>query len=356
MIAAQIPANEVERQRALDSYRILDTVPEQAYDDLVRIASAICGTPMALVSLIDRERQWFKANRGLDAAETPRDVSFCGHALHQPDNLFIVQDALTDARFVDNPLVTGDPNIRFYAGAPLVTPGGLAVGTLCVIDREPRTLEPFQVEAMQGLSRQVVALMELRRAYDQLRHHMGERDWYELQLKQYQSELEQENLHLSRQSGTDALTGLTNRRGLNAALDWRIERAREGESLHLAIVDIDHFKMINDLHGHHIGDETLAAVAAMLKAHCGSNGTIARAGGEEFIVLLPGVNADAALRECEHMREAVAIMSSGIPVTVSIGLARYREGDGANDLYVRADKALYAAKAGGRNQVMAASE
>jgi len=356
MIAAHIPDSEAARQRELDSYRILDTVPEQSYDDLVRIASAICGTPMAMVSLIDRERQWFKAVRGLDAEQTPRDVSFCAHALHQPDDLFIVQDALADDRFFDNPLVTGDPNIRFYAGAPLVTPAGHAVGTLCVIDREPRALEPFQLEAMQGLSRQVVALMELRRAYDQLRHHMGERDWYELQLKQYQSELEQENLQLSRQSGTDALTGLTNRRGLNAALDWRIERAHEGESLHLAIVDIDHFKMINDLHGHHAGDETLAAVAAMLKAHCSRNGTVARAGGEEFIVLLPDVNADTALRECEHMREAVAIMSSGIPVTVSIGLARYRDGDAANDLYVRADKALYAAKAAGRNRVLVDGE
>ncbi|HEY0231671.1 MAG TPA: sensor domain-containing diguanylate cyclase [Dokdonella sp.] len=351
MIAAQIPANERERQTELDRYRILDSLPEQGYDDLVKIASAICGTPMGLVSLIDRERQWFKARTGLDAGETPRDVSFCGHAIHRPGHLFIVQDALADERFVDNPLVTGDPKIRFYAGAPLVTPGGHAVGTLCVIDREPRTLEPFQIEAMQGLSRQVVALMELRRAYDQLRHHLGERDWYELQLKQYQSELEQENLHLSRQSGTDVLTGLTNRRGLNAALDWRIERAREGESLHLAIVDIDHFKMINDLHGHQVGDETLAAVAAVLKAHCGSDGTAARTGGEEFIVLLPGATAQAALRECEHLREAVAIMSGGIPVTISIGLASYRDGDGAGDLYARADKALYAAKAGGRNQV-----
>ena len=352
MTAPHIPASETERQRELDSYRILDTVPEQAYDDLVKIASAICGTPMGTVSLIDRERQWFKARHGVDAEQTPRDVSFCAHAINHPDNLFIVHDALADERFFDNPMVTGDPNVRFYAGAPLVTPTGHAVGTLCVIDQQPRTLEPFQIDAMRGLSRQVVALMELRRAYDQLRHHMSERDWYELQLKQYQQELEQENLQLSRQSGTDALTGLVNRRGLNAALDWRIERAREGESLHLAIIDIDHFKTINDLHGHQAGDETLAAVAAVLKAHGGSQGTAARAGGEEFIVLLAGMDATAALRECEHLREAVAIMSGGIPVTVSVGLARYREGDGANDLYVRADKALYAAKTGGRNRVV----
>ena len=349
-----IPANERERLADLERYRILDSLPEAAYQDLVKIAAGICGTPMGLVTLIDEDRQWFKAKIGVDGDSTSRDVSFCAHAINDPEHLFVVNDARLDPRFADNPMVTGAPNVRFYAGAPLVTPAGNALGALCVVDREPRTLEPFQVEAMQCLSRQVVALMELRKAYRELRHHADERGWYETQLKQYQRELEEENLQLSRQSGTDALTGLDNRRALNAALEWRIERAIEGEALRLAIVDIDHFKMINDLHGHQVGDETLAAVAHALRAAAGSSASVARAGGEEFVMLLPAVDAEAAVRRCEEVREAVQLMPSGVPVTVSIGVAEYRSGDSGNDLYVRADQALYAAKNGGRNRVVAA--
>jgi diguanylate cyclase (GGDEF)-like protein len=348
------PARESERIAELDSYHILDSLPEKAYDDLVRIASSICGVPMGLVSLVDDSRQWFKSRRGIDAAQTPREIAFCAHAIAQPDQIFIVPDARADTRFFDNPLVTGNPNIRFYAGAPLITPGGNAVGTLCVLDSEPHTLAPFQIEAMQGLSRQVMALLELRKAYRELRHHVAEREWYELQLKQYQSDLEQENLQLTRQSSTDALTGLSNRRALNAALDWRIERAREGESLHLAIVDIDHFKTINDLHGHQAGDETLASVAGVLNAQFGASA--ARAGGEEFALLLPQCDSAQAMEVCEYARHAVQSMASGIPVTISIGVARYRDGDSAADVYVRADRALYEAKRGGRNRVVLAAD
>jgi diguanylate cyclase (GGDEF)-like protein len=356
MRSARLPENERERLRELERYRILDTLPEQAYEDLVKIAAGICGTPMALVSLIDHERQWFKARTGIDAPETPRDIAFCAHAINQPDELFIVQDARVDERFSDNPLVTEDPNIRFYAGAPLVTPSGYALGTLCVIDREPRELEPFQIEAMRGLSRQVVALFELRRAHRELRHHVEERNWYEQQLRDYQKDLEQENLHLTRQSGTDALTGVANRHALNAALEWRFERAREGERLHLAIVDIDHFKAINDRHGHQVGDQMLVAVARVLREQCADQATVARAGGEEFMLLLPGVDGTAATAWCERIRAAVATMDAGIAVTVSMGLADYREGDSPNELYVRADRALYAAKSGGRNRVVSAGD
>lgn len=156
------PENEAQRLEALQRYRVLDTAPEKAFDDLALLASHICGTPIALVSFIDADRQWFKARVRFDARETPRDVAFCAHAISGRE-VFVVPDAAVDRRFSGNPMVTGDPKIRFYAGAPLVTAEGHALGTLCVMDRKPRHLTPEQTEALGALSRQVVAQLELRR-------------------------------------------------------------------------------------------------------------------------------------------------------------------------------------------------
>ncbi|MFO0578613.1 MAG: GAF domain-containing protein [Polyangia bacterium] len=156
-----LPANESQRVRALRTYEVLDTPQERVFDDLVRVASVVCQTPIALVSLVDETRQWFKARVGLAATQTPREQAFCAHAIHGRD-LLEVPDATRDPRFASNPLVVGDPDIRFYAGAPLTNKSGLAAGTLCVIDRKPRQLTQEQREALLALGRIATTLLEQR--------------------------------------------------------------------------------------------------------------------------------------------------------------------------------------------------
>jgi anti-sigma regulatory factor (Ser/Thr protein kinase) len=168
--------DETARLAALRRYRILDTDPERAFDDLTLLASQLCGVPIAAITLIDDDRQWFKSRIGLSLSETARNVSFCTHAIQTPNEIMVVPNVLEDRRFVNNPFVVGDPLIRFYAGAPLVTEDGHALGTLCVIDKVPRLLTPGQTQALDALRRQVQAQLELRLHLFELREALEERD------------------------------------------------------------------------------------------------------------------------------------------------------------------------------------
>ncbi len=164
---APLPADEAERLDTLHSCKILDTDPEPEFEDITLLASQICGTPIAMISLLDERRQWFKSTVGLAIRETPRDISFCAHAILQR-GVLVVSDTSSDERFASNPSVTGNPRVRFYAGAPLIMKDGHALGTLCVLDQTPRKLTEWQTTALQALSRQVVGQMELRRTIIQL--------------------------------------------------------------------------------------------------------------------------------------------------------------------------------------------
>jgi diguanylate cyclase (GGDEF)-like protein len=225
----------------------------------------------------------------------------------------------------------------------------MPMGTLCVIDSQPRELQRYQLDALDALSRQLSALMELRRVSHGLALQMRDREWYEQQLHMFSEELELQNADLHEQVRLDALTGLANRRALGAALELALDG---DDACCVALLDIDHFKAVNDTHGHAAGDDVLVQVANTLRASSAGHGLLARHGGEEFAWVLPGVELDQARLQCEYLREAVKFASAALPVTISVGVASAQPSDTIASVLQRADTALYAAKHAGRDRVM----
>jgi diguanylate cyclase (GGDEF)-like protein len=315
-------AEESARLSALRSYCVLETGREARFDDLTCLASTICETPVSLVSLVDTNRLFFKSAHGIDLREVPYPDFFCGHAIRERD-LFIVPDANEDPRFARHPLVADSPRVRFYAGAPLVTPQDYRLGTLCVIDFVPRELQPRQLDILRILGRQVMCQLDL-------------------------------NLQAMR----DPLTGLYNRRQLEESLHREVLRARRlGGTVGVMAIDVDHFKRVNDTLGHEIGDRALRGIAEELASCVREEDIACRAGGEEFIIILPGTGKTALRTRAEAVRRAIerAQIPAGdgtLKLTVSIGLASFPSyGDTGQALLRAADVALYKAKAAGRNRV-----
>ena len=347
----QRPASEPQRLEALRHFETFVGAARADLDDLVRLAAAICGTPMASVTLIDETDQHIVAQLGMEVGTVSRDESFCAHAILDPEAVTVVPDAERDPRFQGNPLVTSGPRIRFYAGAPMLSSDGYAMGALCVIDSEPREFSDAQREALHLLSRQASKVVQLRSLAHRVGRFAQDRDWYEQQLLEYQAALEATNADLRAQSLTDPLTGLANRRAFTSALT---EMRTAHDDVCVAFIDVDHFKAVNDLHGHPAGDTVLKAIGDVLKRASAGQGLLARYGGEEFAYLYRSLTPEVARDACERMRAAVERAATPVPVTVSVGVAQHRPGEACAELLERADEALYRAKRSGRNRVVVA--
>jgi diguanylate cyclase (GGDEF)-like protein len=312
---------ERKRLDVLRSYSILDTEPEEAFDRITRLVKNVLQMPMVAISLIDHDRQWFKSRQGIEANQTRRDMSFCHHAI-QGDGPLIVPDASTDPRFANNPLVLAKPYIRSYFGSPLRTKDGYKIGTLCSMDTKVRHLSELQIGILDDLAKLVVDELELRLL-----------------------------------ASTDSLTGALNRRSFDSETNREIERAnRYGKDLSCAVIDIDHFKLINDSYGHSVGDAMLQRVVSLFRSELRTSEYIGRIGGEEFAIIFPETPLVEAVQIAERIRKLLAatiIEVSGhtILVTASFGLSGC-PATKIDELLHQADVAMYQAKSAGRNRVV----
>ncbi len=349
------PRAEAERQAALDSYGIVDTAPEQAFDDIVQLARLVCDAPVATIALLDGERQWFKASDGMAVTETPRRDAVCDVTIRDPRELFEVRDILADTRIAARPVDADGRGLQFYAGVPLLSRDGYAIGTLCVMDHAPRELDDSQRKALRALARQTQHLLELRRFARQQRLLLRQRTAAAEQLEHERAELQRRHDDLKHESRHDPLTGLLNRNALEKLRASPEAMARLGRSGYaLALIDIDHFKQVNDRHGHLLGDRALRAVARAISDGIRQGDLAARYGGEEFLLVLPSTALPGAWDVAERIRGTITTLALPFPLTVSIGIA---SGDPERDLpetvFERADQALYRAKADGRDRVVA---
>lgn len=315
MLAPRKPDDEAARLKNLHSLKLLDTAPEERFDRLTRLARRLFDVPIALVSLVDANRQWFKSSAGLDASETPREVSFCGHAILQ-DQILEICDAEQDERFHDNPLVTDKPGIRFYAGHPLGLEDGSKLGTLCLLDTRPRKLNDEERELLRDLAR------------------MAEQEMVAVQM-----------------ASMDELTLLSNRRGFRTLAQHALNVCdRLSRPATLLFFDLNDFKPINDRYGHAEGDNALKTFADVLRIAFRESDVIGRLGGDEFVALLTGSShveiAAIMARLKEILDERNAMLQRGYDIRFSVGQIEYdaQRHQLIDNLLVDADAAMYAQK------------
>jgi diguanylate cyclase (GGDEF)-like protein len=308
------PIDETQRLRTLHALKLLDTAEEERFDRITRLAVRLFDAPITLVSLVAQDRQWFKSRQGLDACETGRDISFCGHAiLHE--SALVVPDALQDPRFADNPLVTGPPHIRFYAGHPVCAADGSRVGTVCIIDRKPREFSQADTATLADLAGMV-----------------------------------SRELSLSQLATVDELTQLCNRRGFLAAAQKCLAHCkRAAQPATLAIIDLDGFKAINDTHGHAAGDQVLREFSALLLKHFRLSDVVARLSGDEFCVLASGATEESLATAFARFTDSYSSsrLARTYPhLTWSVGVAEFQasSNEPLNRLLQIADLRMYEAK------------
>lgn len=321
-------SDEPGRIRSLRRYDLMQNSAQENLDRAVRLVSRTLEVPISAISLIDSDQQWFKSSCGLGVSHTSRDSAFCDHTIRNRVPM-IVPDALADPRFRHNPLVTGSPYIRAYMGVPLTMPDGYNIGALCAIDTRPRAdFTEVRAEIVADLAHIVVDAIELRMI-----------------------------------SQTDMLTGAVSRRYFLAETEREIARAnRYGRQLSLIMLDIDHFKSVNDRHGHPVGDQVLVELVDRLQSQLRGHDVIGRLGGEEFAILLPETSMEQASRVARRLRRHICDMpfttrAGPVPVTVSQGVVAYLSGIPAVEVILeRADFELYRAKQAGRDRVCIAFE
>lgn len=313
--------DEEGRLAALRRYDILDTAPEAPFDKLTELVRTVLDVPFAAVSLVDTNRQWFKSIAGLDVCETSRDVSFCSHAIQQRSAM-VVPDATLDVRFARNPLVTGDPRIRSYLGIPLETPDGYNLGALCAIDTKTRTFSKNEIAILSSFAKLVLNEFELRQI-----------------------------------AMSDGLTGTMTRRAWTEAADKEFAlHRRHGSDVSIIVFDVDHFKKVNDLHGHPAGDQVLRTLTQRCKSAVRDGDMIGRIGGEEFAILLPETHAASAMNMAERLRSLfddtpIAIDGADLHITASFGVCPLDDSiPNVAGWLAKADVLLYQAKDAGRNR------
>lgn len=326
--------SERERARLLLDYEVIGTPPEPNFDRITQIAAAIFHAPIATISLVDHQRYWFKSKVGVTASEMPRRMSFCDHTISS-DKVFVVPDALNNPHFVNAPIVAGPPHVRWYAGAPLVTPSGVPIGSLCVLDTEPRAhLAGDQAAILRNLAGTVVELLEARNRQRQLVERTAE---------------------IARLACLDPLTGLVNRRSLHEKLTRALSNARADRQVAMLCVDLDEFKRVNDTLGHPAGDVVLQQVAERLRHAVRVGDIVARLGGDEFAILqcgLPDAHqaTQVAERVIEELNMPFPLDGHMVKVGACVGIAVDNDGKSTPDEISRnADIALYKAKQEGGN-------
>lgn len=316
-----IPLDETSRLQSLMELRIVDTLAEERFDRVTRLACRAFAVPIALVSLVDSDRLWFKSRQGINHGGARRDVSFCAHAILE-DGAMVVPDARLDARFADNPMVLGSPHIRFYAGHTLHGPGGYRVGSFCIIDTVPRAFSDEDAAVLADLAGMV-----------------------------------DRELALVEHASTDELTQICNRRGFNMVASRVLSLCRR-QRLCAAVVaiDLDNFKSVNDQHGHAAGDDVLRVFARLLQDSFRTSDVIGRLGGDEFVILCGGSTADLMAESLARLRAGFAesALARAYPgLAWSAGVAQF---DGASDATIEdllrtADRRMYRTKSAGRKRL-----